>query len=268
MARRTHTLCHAGTYLETALASGAADPAVYEQELAKIYLERVVGSAAPLAAPPLAAPPLGTAAGSAAAGSAAASSSPAAAAAAAVGRPPAQALPEEYGKLKKLVGGGCRPRRRAQNGLLACVVCRQYCIASARLAPACMSQPRALVHYLMAGLDVFVPARPAPPGPAAFCCSSLLAPAVASTLQILASRHLDYEALLRVVPQQGLLELRAALLERLGRWGLGWAGLGWAGLACIWLSRSASSAVYICTPKRLMSAVTYPLMVASASLQP
>ena len=39
-----------------------------------------------------------------------------------------------------------------------------------------------------------------------------------SPMQILASRHLDYEALLRVVPQQGLLELRAALLERLGRW--------------------------------------------------
>ena len=65
------------------------------------------------------------------------------------------------------------------------------------------------------------------------CClqiSSHLAPAAASTLQILASRHLDYEALLRVVPQQGLLELRAALLERLGRWG---AGLGWAGLGLL-----------------------------------
>ena len=36
--------------------------------------------------------------------------------------------------------------------------------------------------------------------------------------QILASRHLDCEALLRVVPRGGrLLELRAALLERLGR---------------------------------------------------
>ncbi|PRW34079.1 glycoside hydrolase isoform A [Chlorella sorokiniana] len=138
----------AGTYLETALSSGAADPAVYEQELAKIYLERVVGSAAGgtaagAAAAGAAAAASGStgaaeAAGAVAAGGAAAGSSTAAAAEAAgvQAGAPRQALPEEYGKLKKL---------------------------------------------------------------------------------ILASRHLDYEALLRVVPQQGLLELRAALLERLGR---------------------------------------------------
>jgi hypothetical protein len=36
-------------------------------------------------------------------------------------------------------------------------------------------------------------------------------------MQILSSRHLDYEALLLVVPQHRMLEIRAALLERLGR---------------------------------------------------
>jgi hypothetical protein len=34
--------------------------------------------------------------------------------------------------------------------------------------------------------------------------------------QILSSRHLDYETLLLLVPHR-LLEIRAALLERLGR---------------------------------------------------
>jgi hypothetical protein len=37
-------------------------------------------------------------------------------------------------------------------------------------------------------------------------------------LQIMGSRRLNHEALLRVMPQQRLLEIRAALLERLGRW--------------------------------------------------
>ena len=36
-------------------------------------------------------------------------------------------------------------------------------------------------------------------------------------LQILSSQYLDYRALLRVLPSSRLLELRALLLERLGR---------------------------------------------------
>lgn len=135
----------AGAYLEAALASGAADPAVYEQELARIYLERVVGaSSAPAAS---AAPAASSADGTAAPGQEPGAEEPAAlapgaaaAAAAGGGAPPGAAA--EYRKLRQLV---------------------------------------------------------------------------------LASRHLDYEALLRVAPQQRLLELRAALLERLGRWGRGGA---------------------------------------------
>lgn len=80
--------CPAGTYLEAALASGAADPATYEQELAKIYLERVVGSPSAAAAAGAGGPqpPAAAGAGGEAEG------------------PPAQAA-EEYGKLKRLVGG-------------------------------------------------------------------------------------------------------------------------------------------------------------------
>ena len=44
-------------------------------------------------------------------------------------------------------------------------------------------------------------------------------------LQILGSRQLDCASLLRVVPlQTALLEVRAALLERLGRWAVGRVG--------------------------------------------
>ncbi|KAL4430543.1 hypothetical protein ABPG77_005783 [Micractinium sp. CCAP 211/92] len=108
----------AGPYLEAALASGAAPPDRYEQELARIYLEILAGAAG------------------AATAAAAEAGAPAGAEGAAdgVGAPP-ESLPE-YGKLRQL---------------------------------------------------------------------------------ILGSRFLDCEALLRVVPQRRLLEVRAALLERLGR---------------------------------------------------
>ncbi|KAL4436979.1 hypothetical protein ABPG75_004118 [Micractinium tetrahymenae] len=117
----------AGPYLEGALASGAAPPEQYEQELARIYLERLVGGTS------------GTSGTSGTAGGAAAAAAAAEGACGegegAAGEAPPESLPE-YGKLRQL---------------------------------------------------------------------------------ILGSRFLDYEALLRVMPQHRLLEVRAALLERLGR---------------------------------------------------
>jgi hypothetical protein len=82
----------AGAYLESALASGAADPAVYEQELARIYLERILAATSTT----------GSTTGSstvAAAGAAAATGGPTAAA----GEGQPEAAAPEYAKLKQLV---------------------------------------------------------------------------------------------------------------------------------------------------------------------
>lgn len=87
-----------GLYLEAALATGAADPSVYEQELARIYLERIARSTSST---------IGAAKG---AGAGKAAGKPAGKGAAKVAGEAAEGVVDEaavpeYGKLKQLVGG-------------------------------------------------------------------------------------------------------------------------------------------------------------------
>ena len=88
--------------MEAALASGAADPVQYEQELAQIYLERVVGASNKAAASQGDGGKAGKRGGAAAAAAAAGEASAAAAAADEGEEAVPESLPE-YGKLCQLV---------------------------------------------------------------------------------------------------------------------------------------------------------------------
>lgn len=83
-----------GAYLEGALSSGAADPATYEQELARIYLQQVLGSGSGSGT--------GSASASASGKEAAGGGEQGAASGEAADGPPPEAA-AEYGKLKQLV---------------------------------------------------------------------------------------------------------------------------------------------------------------------